>query len=342
MYQPEFTQDAAEVVSNIPHIERLFDKSILITGGSGMICSSVADIIFYLNQEKNANIHVIFAGRNNKSLKKRFASRDWDFIEFDATKPYNESREVEYVIYGASNADPKAISEEPVGTIMANVGGLVDIVKNTASKRYLYISSSEVYGNSNRAPYTETDYGDLDILNVRASYPSSKRLAETLCVSFAEEYGKDFVIVRPGHIYGPTISKRDSRASAQFSRMAASGKDIIMKSPGTQLRSYCYVYDCASAILTVLINGKNRSAYNISNKNSICSIRDIAEAFAKAGNAKVSIAEATAAEQKSYNLMNNSSLNSEKLEALGWSAKFDLQRGSRRTIEILKKIERGA
>ena len=339
MFSSKFSNGAEKVIDNIPHIEQLFGKSILITGGTGMICSAVADVLFYLNEKKNANIKVIFAGRHRESIERWFPEAKWDFVEFDATKPYETENEVDYVIYGASNADPKAIAEYPVETIMSNTSGLNNVVKNTTANRYLYISSSEVYGNSDKAPYREEDYGYVDILNMRACYPSSKRLAETLCVSYAEEYNKEFVIVRPGHIYGPTITKSDSRASAQFSRMAADGEDIVMKSAGSQLRSYTYVYDCASAILAVLINGEINNAYNISNKDSICTIKDIAEALAKAGGSKVVFEEASDSEKKSFNLMSNSSLNSDKIEKLGWKAAFDLTTGVEQTIEILKDLK---
>lgn len=338
MYSPMFAEDAAKVAKNIPNIEVLFDKKILITGGTGMICSAVADVLFYLNSAKNANIRVVFAGRKKDSVKKRFPQLDWDFVEFDATKPYAQDLTVDYVIYGASNADPSAISNYPVETIMSNTSGLMDIIKHTDADRFLYISSSEIYGNSDNAPYSEEEYGYVDILNMRACYPTSKRLAENLCIAFALEYNKEFVIVRPGHIYGPTISDRDSRASAQFSRMAAAGEDIVMKSAGAQLRSYCYVYDCASAILSVLINGEPQNAYNISNKDSIVTIREMAEALAEAGNCKVVFEEASEAEKKSFNLMTNSSLRSEKIEALGWRSVYSMNEGAKRTVECLKTL----
>lgn len=126
-------------------------------------------------------------------------------------------------------------------------------------KRLLYVSSSEVYGNkTGNQPYKEKDYGYVDILNQRACYPSAKRAAETLCTAYGQEYGLDTVIVRPGHIYGPTITETDSRASAQFTQNAIEGEDIVMKSAGMQMRSYCYVLDCAYPILAYVKIIRNR------------------------------------------------------------------------------------
>ena len=110
-----------------------------------------------------------------------------------------------------------------------------------------------------------------------------------------------------------------------------------MKSAGAQLRSYCYTLDCASAILTVLLNGQRSTAYNISNPNSIVTIRELAEALAKAAGTKVICQEATASEKKGYNLMDNSSLDSSLLESLGWRPCFSLEEGAAKTIEYLRE-----
>ena len=139
------------------------------------------------------------------------------------------------------------------------------------------------------------------------------------------------------HIYGPTANSYDTRATAQFARDVLAGNDIVMKSAGDQLRSYCYMTDCATAILTVLLKGKSTEAYNISNRNSVVSIRQIAEEMAKAAGCKVVFESATDSEKKSYNMMDNSSLNAEKLESLGWTARYSVAEGVRRTIEIMKK-----
>ena len=310
-----------------------------------MICSSIVDLLFFLNQVQGADIKIILCGRNKEHMINRFdgfyINKDYEFIYFDATQLSDLDCNPDYIIHGASNAHPSAYSHEPVETMMANILGLNTLLRLASTKetkRLLYISSSEVYGKKgSNQPYEENDYGFVDLLNPRACYPISKRAAETLCVSYGQEYNVSSVIARPGHIYGPTITDTDSRASAQFSRSAAKGEDIIMKSAGTQLRSYTYALDCASAILTILLNGENQQAYNISNPASICSIREMAEALAKAGNVRIIFENPSDYEKKSYNLMDNSSLNSKKLIHLGWKAAFNLELGTQRTIEILKK-----
>lgn len=339
-YCEEYWQDVQLVTQQIPHLENLYGSTILITGGTGMICSAVVEILLFLNRAKSANIKIILAGRNEERMKKRFycveEGKDYTFIQYDATSATPLSIKADYIIHGASNADPNMIAKEPVEIMQANIIGLNTLLKtatNNRIKRLLYISSSEVYGRKEeKRPFKEDDYGFMDILNPRASYPSSKRAAETLCSAYSIEYGLNTVIVRPGHIYGPTITKSDSRASAQFTRKAKAGEDIIMKSAGTQLRSYCYTLDCASAILAVLINGDKGEAYNISNSNSIVTIREMAESLANAGDVNIVFETPSDIEKKNYNLMDNSSLDSAKLEGLGWCAIFNMADGSIKTI----------
>ena len=111
-----------------------------------------------------------------------------------------------------------------------------------------------------------------------------------------------------------------------------------MKSKGEQLRSYTHVLDCASAILTVLIKGKSRNAYNISARQAIVTIREMAEAFAAAGGVEIVFDIPTETEVKSVSVMPCAALNSEKLEALGWKAAFDMKAGAEQTVRELKHI----
>ena len=344
-YTASYLNDIDTAISAINCKEKLFNRNILITGGSGMICSPVIDILFALNKKYDAHITIRIAGRNRERIVKRFApfkcGTDFEFIRFDATMDVSLDTATDYIIYGASNADPVSINQYPAETILTNIIGLLSILKYSFEKkikRLLYISSGEIYGiKNNGEPYREDDYGYIDVLNARACYPCSKRAAENLCISYTKEYAVDTVIVRPGHIYGPTITETDSRASAQFTRNALAKKDIVMKSGGEQLRSYCYVMDCASALLTVLLAGKTGNAYNIANPNSTVTVRRLAQEFADASGTKIIFQNATDAEKKSYNLMENSSLDSTKLEALGWKPRFSLKDGVSRTLEILQE-----
>lgn len=345
-YTEQYWKDVDTALSCVPCIDKLSNKTIMVTGATGMICSTVVDLLLQANRAHNAGITVVAAGRSRERTYARFAGfgeADGLFYEYyDATENPEADMNIkpDFIIHGASNANPAIYMKEPVETILANVSGLNTMLKlavSSSTGRLLYISSSEVYGENNSVePFAENAYGFVDILSQRAGYPCSKRTGESLCIAYGMEHGLDTVIVRPGHIYGPSIVDSDNRASAEFTRKAIAGEDIVMKSKGTQLRSYCHTLDCASAILAVLINGKNGEAYNISNPDSICTIADIAKAFADAAGTELRFTEASDAEKKSYNPMTNSSLRSDKLEGLGWKACFPLEKGVKETYEVLK------
>ena len=264
-------------------------------------------------------------------------------MSYDATKSIaNIGFPVDFIIHGAGNAFPDLVSKQPVETMQGNILGLIGLLeyaKDNNVNRLLYISSSEIYGRiDNHGSYKEGDYGYIDILNVRNSYSVGKRASETMCISFSEEYDMDAVIVRPGHIYGPTASVNDNRVSSQWPYAVSRGNDIIMKSNGEQLRSYCYCLDCASAILTVLLKGKKREAYNISNSNTVISIREMAEILASSAGVKIKMEIPSERERRIFNPMSNSSLDNTKLVDLGWEGCFSHTEGLSHTVQILKDI----
>lgn len=320
---------------------------VLLTGGTGLIGSALADVLLYANEKFGLDLQLQLAVRSKEKAMARFSRFNRRsglcFGAYDALAPVCLDFQADFIIHGASNAHPATYSKEPVETLLANVigtDGMLRFVRETGARRLLYISSSEVYGRiSEVRAYREEDNGYVELLAPRACYPIGKRAAETLCAAHAAEYGIDFVIARPGHIYGPTMTADDTRATVQFARDVMAGRDILMKSAGKQLRSYCYGADCATAILTILQKGKACEAYNISDRNSVVSIRQMAEEFAAVAKKKLIFAPPTDAEQKSYNLMDNSSLNGEKLEALGWKPIFDYQSGVRDMLEILREEE---
>ncbi len=343
---PTWISDIDKVIEVVPELDRLAGKSLMITGAAGLVCSAIVDIIFRYNDTHDEKIQVLAAGRWPEEMSARFGDlvnrEDFTFVVYDASKTDNViDVHADYIIHGASNASPNMIVKEPVETMMSNFLGmkyLLDYAKEQGTKRILYISSSEVYGEKEGTePYKEGQYGYIDLLKSRNSYSVGKRAAETLCASYADEYGMESVIVRPGHIYGPTASPYDKRVASAWSYAVAKGEDIVMKSDGSQIRSYCYCLDCASAMLKVLLCGENCHAYNISNPDSIISIKDMAEILSKSAGVELRMELPTEEERKGFNPMSNSSLESASLTGLGWHGCFDAETGFGHTVKILKE-----
>lgn len=343
-YTEDYLKNLKKIQSSVPNLERLEGKSVLITGGGGLICSTIADFLLNLNDTGDMGIHVYAADMSMEHTLARYgkwASReDLTIFNYDITVPFETDEKFDFIIHGASNAAPAAFAAQPVEVMLANFVGMknvLDYAKEHGTKGVLYISSSEVYGQKTDGKlYNENEYFSVDILNPRACYPSSKRAAETLCAAYSKEYGVHTVIVRPGHIYGPAPNPKDNRAASQFARDAVAGRDIVMKSQGLQLRSYCYVMDCVSAIVAVLLNGENGQAYNISNPDSVVTIRQLAECMAEVGGVKVIFDCPTDDEKASYNMMDNSALTSDKLLGIGWKGCFNLKDGVTATIESMR------
>ena len=330
-----------QALMSVPGIEALRGKAFLITGSTGLIGSCLCDALFYLNRVQNYGIKLHLAARSESRVAERFVSSqgEYAYVQYDATVPTLFEGDFDYIVHAASNAHPKAYATQPVETMLANVIGtqsLLEYTKEHRGSRLLYVSSSEVYGrNAGNTPSKEGDYGFVDILDSRSCYPSSKRAAETMCASYADEWGIDFVVVRPGHIYGPTITDADTRAHAEFARLASRGERIVLKSKGEQLRSYCYVVDCVTAMLTVLLHGEAGEAYNVSNPDSVATVAELAGAFAEASGSELAFDVPTDIEKKGYTKSNCSAVDSDKLYSLGWRGQFPLARGVRHTLMSL-------
>lgn len=339
-----YNQDLNKTISSIKNYKSLKNKTIFITGSTGLICSAFIDLLQALNKQRILNLTIYASGRNIKSIQKRFNTKQNTNIipiKFDVTKTLSFKPHVDFFIHGASNASPDKIISEPVETMISNFNGLNTILKlsHNNNARTLYISSSEVYGQLQTSnSINEEQCGYIDNLNPRNSYGEAKRATETLCASYIKEYNSDIVIVRPGHIYGPTASQSDIRVSSKFMYDAAHGKKLILKSKGQQLRSYTYCLDCANAILTVLLTGEAGEAYNISNPDSIISISTMANYFANSASVKLEYNFPTKEEKSAFNPMSNSSLDSTKLEALGWKPNFNQEEGFQHSIKIIQEI----
>jgi UDP-glucuronate decarboxylase len=340
-----YNEDLKTTINSLTSLEPLKENKILIAGASGLIGSFLVDTLMLYNEQADGKIDVYAMGRDRTSLEKRFRAHgpnvNFHLVQHDVNFVLDGNDYFDYIIYAASNAYPRLFATDPVGTIMGNILGaynLLEHARQNGNKRFLYISSGEVYGQGTEeiSEFSETFSGYVDNTNPRSCYPNGKRAAETLCVSYTKQFNIDSVIVRPCHIYGPTATSNDNRATAQFISDVLAGKDIVMKSPGAQLRSYCYVADCVSAILTILLQGQTGNAYNVANSDSQVTIREIAEIIARISGKRVLFEMPDATEQASYNPMTQSVLNAGKLECLGWKGKFNIKKGLQRTIEILK------
>jgi len=326
--------------------DSLINKSILITGATGLIGTFLIDLLMYRNYHFNNNITIHAVSRNKTKASSRFNdylnSNLFRIIELDLQNIIEFNYNVDYIFHGASNTHPIAYSTDPINTIMLSVLGTKNILDYASSHnvmRTLFLSTVEIYGE-NRGDvdtFTEDYCGYIDCNTLRAGYPEGKRAAEALCQAYIKEKNIDTVIARCCRVYGPTMGIDDSKAIAQFIRNTVNNENIVLKSKGGQLYSYCYVADVCSALLVLLLNGENSHAYNIANSYENISLYEIAKYLSDYNCNNIIFEEPTNTESVGFSTATKALLDCSKIFKLGWNPKFSLRDGLIRTVEILQK-----
>ncbi|MBP5313393.1 MAG: NAD-dependent epimerase/dehydratase family protein, partial [Eggerthellaceae bacterium] len=272
-----YANDVAYCASLPIDWNRLSHKTVAISGATGMIGTFLIDVLMHKNKHDNLDCTVLGIGRSAQRAKERFPYFEEEkflFEEMDlgeggaCPKIY-----AHFVLHLASPTHPRAYATEPISTVASNVIGMMNLIdyadKAKASgfgfERFLLASSVEIYGE-NRGDvkyFTEEYCGYIDSNTLRASYPESKRLCESLCQAAIAQKQLDMVIARLPRTFGATLLPSDSKALSQFLHKAIDGEDIVLKSEGTQTYSYLHVCDAVAGMLYCLLSGECGGAYNI-------------------------------------------------------------------------------
>lgn len=338
MYNLEYEKEISDFTAN-SNLDFLNNTTILITGGTGLILSYFVDSVL----QSNLSINLVLLCRNKNSAVERFNKYNKDkrltILQADLTKKIEVPYQVDYILSGASFADPKSYATKPVETINTNVLGnynLFEFAKTQKKlKKFVVFSSCEIYGENKETLYEDT-FGLVKTTDVRSCYNESKRLIETMAVAYSSEYNINTVIARLSRVYGPTVKLADSKAIFQFIFNALNKKDIVLKSTGEQQFSYCYVSDAINAILTLMQNGENAQAYNITNDTEVIKLKDIAKIIADICGVKIIFDLPTQQEANAYSRAVIALQNCDKLKAIGWKPQVDFVCGIKKTLNILK------
>lgn len=335
-------------IMNLTFIDysKLKDKSIMISGASGMIGSFLVDVIMKLNKEQQLNCTIYALGRTKDKSEIRFKDY-WNHINFkfisgDINYPIaiDSIKKIDFVLHLASNTHPEAYATDPIGTIMTNVVGtqnMLEFASEHNAERFVFASSCEIYGENigNIEKFGESYLGYIDCNTLRAGYSESKRCGEALCQAYIFQKKMNIVIPRLSRTFGPTMLMNDSKALSQFIKNGINKENIVLKSEGSQYYSYTYVPDAVSGILKVMLDGKCGETYNISDERSNIKLKELAKAIAEYVGTTVTFELPNEIEKAGFSKATKSVLDNTKLKKLGWKAQYDIKQGLKNTIDIL-------
>lgn len=324
-------EDVRQFAEHFELWEQLRGKTFLVTGATGLIGSVMIKCLMELNRQKSLGIQVFAIVRDVEKAKVIFDD-DFNSIMFRQLALTDISvdtilTDIDFVIHLASPTASKFFVEHPVETLRTSIEGttvVLDYAKTAIIESMVFASSLEVYGtNVDDKSIDESFQGYVNPLDVRSSYNMGKRAAECLCHSYAKEYQVPVKIARLTQTTGAGIAKDDNRIIAQFARLAAEGKDIILHTTGEAARPYCYTTDAVSAILYILLRGENGEAYNVANEQTYISARGMAEYLKNSFNSNINV-RVELNDKMGYAPATKLQLDSQKLKSLGWTPQYQL------------------
>lgn len=339
-------QDLEYIVSTKLPWERLEGKHILISGANGFMASYIVEAILFLNDTRFKKAAKVFAiVRNKKKAHARFRDYckrdDLTFVIRDVCVPFKLENKIDLVIHAAGKPSPKFYAKYPAGTLLPNVLGtynLLELARKNKVEAFLFFSSGEIYGDllKKAIPVREDVYGYLDPLDARSCYCESKRMGENMCSSWHMQFRVPVKIVRPFHTYGHGIDLKDGRMLADFISDVTRSRNIILKSKGDTVRTFCYIADAVAGFFTVLFKGEDGQAYNVGNDGAKASIKGLAHLLASLfpqKHLKVIMREGARSHAHNKSYAKVIVPNTGKIRRLGWAPAYTLKDGFLRTIE---------
>lgn len=320
-------QDIFDFECMFPLKSQLQNASILITGSTGLIGSTLVECLYALH----GDIHITLPVRNAEKARKLFGSKSdkFNIIQCDLLDFLHTMKgRFDYIIHCASPTNGKYMVEHPVETYTLAINTtkyILDYCRNNSVKSFVYVSSLEYYGEiHDDRIITEEMIGYVDHCNPRSCYPLGKRSAEFLCTAYAKEYNISVKIARLTQTFGAGVAIDDNRVFAQFARSIIAGADIILHTQGKSAKPYCYTTDCVSAILYILLKGEQGEAYNVANESTYITIADMAYFLKENFNPNVSVRIEEHPEM-GYAAETKLHLSTRKLMLLGWKPQYGLK-----------------
>lgn len=306
---------------------------ILVTGGAGFLGSHLCDKLLDEGNEVICIDNYFTGSKDN--IRHNLSNPAFELIRHDVTMPLYI--EVDEIYNLACPASPVHYQYNPVQTIKTSINGatnLLGLAKRTGAK-ILQASTSEVYGDPETHPQTESYWGNVNPIGVRSCYDEGKRCAETLFFDYWRQYKTSIKVMRIFNTYGPRMHPKDGRVVSNFIVQAIKGEDLTIYGDGMQTRSFCYVDDLIGGMHALMQTEVDFTGpVNIGNPCEFTML-ELAENVLKLVGSKSKLAFKDLPSDDPRQRQPDISLATRKLN---WEPKVSLNDGLKETIDYFRKI----
>jgi len=319
---------------------------VLVAGGAGFIGSHLCERLLKEGHEVFCADNLITGNKRNISgfLKNKqsllLRNKKFHFIEWDVIKTWPakiKNERFEAIFHLASPASPNPESplsylRHPEKTLFVNSLGTYNLLKlaNEHKAKFLYASTSEIYGDPKVSPQPETYWGNVNPIGIRSCYDEAKRFGESMTMVFIREHKVDARIIRIFNTYGSRMDKNDGRVVVNFINQALEKKPLTVYGQGRQTRSFCYISDTIEGLISAMFKKNTEGqVFNIGNDNE-CTILQLAKTVIKLLGNNVKIVYKPIPVDDPTNRCPDIS---KAKKILGWQPKVSLKEGLLKTID---------
>lgn len=311
----------------------LMSGRILVTGGAGFLGSHLCDKLLKAGCDVLA-VDNYFTG-SKRNIAHLLTNPSFEVIRHEITFPLYV--EVDRIYNLACPASPVHYQLDPVQTTKTCVHGAINMLglAKRVRARIFQASTSEVYGDPEQHPQTESYWGRVNPIGIRSCYDEGKRCAETLFFDYYRQYNLQIKVARIFNTYGPRMHPNDGRVVSNFIVQALKGEDITIYGTGDQTRSFCYVDDLIEAFVLFMESPADLvGPVNLGNPGEF-TIRELAEKILSLSGSKSRLTFKALPQDDPRQRQPDISLAKERLN---WQPRVSLEDGLRETIAYFRRL----